>query len=594
MAVFAGRVSWPTPPLQFIGSRVGEGPAGPPRRPPPRCASWRPGRHAGRTVPAGRGPARRLHGAGGLGSAGGPRAARPSTRRHRQCPRGGDDLVVLGARLLRAGPQLPPRLRLDRGRALVPPGAAARSEPGHGARRPQPRVFGPGRARGRPARAREGPGPGGEGQPARASPDRGARTANSTPSTISPTPDATPPTRRPSTRRWPRTSDDVELWLLRGNAEEPTAAGRGQRGGVGSVAFYERALRLQPDNGAAHHYLTHSFETIGQIPAALEHGEVYAGIAPAVPHSHHMWGHDLRRVGRIDDAIAAFRRTVRSRDGLLRGGEDLAGDGLAPRPQPRPARHRLSVQGTDAAGREDAARDGGPAAGDRLPRVQPEDAGLVPARSRARDGRPGRRAHPGRRPVRGRACGRPRAGRTDTPRHGPPGRGARGPGRGAAGAGRRSHARAGAHGDPPDGGALGRHASRRDPAARGPGRGRPAPARRRTAPAARHPRAGRLDPGPVPAGGDRPPRARGRRLGPRRVHRRADDGARRVVCRVASGRGRGRAPSRRHRDAPSARSPSPGACGRRPTPSCARSADTDPAPAPATTPDAAAPSRRIP
>jgi tetratricopeptide (TPR) repeat protein len=103
--------------------------------------------------------------------------------------------------------------------------------------------------------------------------------------------------------------DDASLWLVRGNAEEPTAAGRGQRGGVGSVAFYERALRLDPENGAAHHYLTHSFETIGQIPAALEHGEVYARVAPSVPHSHHMWGHDLRRVGRIDDAIAAFRRT---------------------------------------------------------------------------------------------------------------------------------------------------------------------------------------------------------------------------------------------------------------------------------------------
>jgi len=103
--------------------------------------------------------------------------------------------------------------------------------------------------------------------------------------------------------------DDVELWLIRGNAEEPTAAGRGQRGGVASTAFYDRALKLQPDNGAAHHYLTHSYETIGQIPAALEHGEVYARIAPAIPHSHHMWGHDLRRVGRIDDAIAAFRRT---------------------------------------------------------------------------------------------------------------------------------------------------------------------------------------------------------------------------------------------------------------------------------------------
>src|SRR4051812_14043063 len=103
--------------------------------------------------------------------------------------------------------------------------------------------------------------------------------------------------------------DDVELWLLRGNAEEATAAGRGQRGNAASTAFYFQALRLQPDNAAAHHYLTHSYETIGQIPPALEHGEAYARLAPAIPHAHHMWGHDLRRVGRIDEAIAAFKRT---------------------------------------------------------------------------------------------------------------------------------------------------------------------------------------------------------------------------------------------------------------------------------------------
>jgi tetratricopeptide (TPR) repeat protein len=102
---------------------------------------------------------------------------------------------------------------------------------------------------------------------------------------------------------------DVELWLLRGNAEEATAAGRGQRGGVASTVFYLEALRREPDNAAAHHYLTHSYETIAQIPAALEHGEAYARLAPAIPHAHHMWGHDLRRVGRVDDAIAAFRRT---------------------------------------------------------------------------------------------------------------------------------------------------------------------------------------------------------------------------------------------------------------------------------------------
>jgi pimeloyl-ACP methyl ester carboxylesterase/Tfp pilus assembly protein PilF len=102
---------------------------------------------------------------------------------------------------------------------------------------------------------------------------------------------------------------DPELWLLRGNAEEPTAAGRGQRGGAASTAFYLEAIRLSPDNAAAHHYLTHSYEQFGQIALALEHGEAFARLAPSVPHAHHMWGHDLRRTGRIDEAIAAFNRT---------------------------------------------------------------------------------------------------------------------------------------------------------------------------------------------------------------------------------------------------------------------------------------------
>ena len=39
------------------------------------------------------------------------------------------------------------------------------------------------------------------------------------------------------------------------------------------------------------------------------HGEAYARIAADIPHAHHMWGHDLRRVGRLDEAIAAFTRT---------------------------------------------------------------------------------------------------------------------------------------------------------------------------------------------------------------------------------------------------------------------------------------------
>lgn len=103
--------------------------------------------------------------------------------------------------------------------------------------------------------------------------------------------------------------NDPQLWLLRGTAEEPTAAGRGQRGTVGAVAFFEAALRIKPDHASAHHYLVHTYETIGQIDKALEHGEQYARLAPSIPHAAHMWGHDLRRVGRVDDAIEQFKKT---------------------------------------------------------------------------------------------------------------------------------------------------------------------------------------------------------------------------------------------------------------------------------------------
>ena len=103
-------------------------------------------------------------------------------------------------------------------------------------------------------------------------------------------------------------SNDSELWLLRGNAEESTAAGRGQRGGIASTAFYEKVFQMSPDNFAAHHYLIHSYENIGLMEPALKHGEVYSRLAYAIPHAHHMYGHDLRRVGRIMEAIAEFRK----------------------------------------------------------------------------------------------------------------------------------------------------------------------------------------------------------------------------------------------------------------------------------------------
>lgn len=101
---------------------------------------------------------------------------------------------------------------------------------------------------------------------------------------------------------------DPELWILKGNAVEDVPNGRGQHGGKASVECYLKALELSPDNFVANHYLIHCYENIDDIPNALKHAEAYVRLAPAIPHAHHMYGHDLRRVGRIMDAIAEFRQ----------------------------------------------------------------------------------------------------------------------------------------------------------------------------------------------------------------------------------------------------------------------------------------------
>src|SRR5688572_15175351 len=69
---------------------------------------------------------------------------------------------------------------------------------------------------------------------------------------------------------------DVELLLLRGNAEEPIAGGRGQMGGPATVVWYEKALAVDASHFGAHHYLIHSYENSGEIEKALAEGEVYS------------------------------------------------------------------------------------------------------------------------------------------------------------------------------------------------------------------------------------------------------------------------------------------------------------------------------
>jgi tetratricopeptide (TPR) repeat protein len=97
---------------------------------------------------------------------------------------------------------------------------------------------------------------------------------------------------------------DVELLLLRGRTNDRTHEAPGMGSGEGSVTFYECALAQQPHYFATHHYLTHAYENLGRMDRALEHASEYARLAPAVPHAHHMYGHVLRRLNRIQGAIA--------------------------------------------------------------------------------------------------------------------------------------------------------------------------------------------------------------------------------------------------------------------------------------------------
>ena len=101
---------------------------------------------------------------------------------------------------------------------------------------------------------------------------------------------------------------DPGLWILRGFADEGPGAGHGQTGDLDSIAFYQTALVVSPNNSAAHHYLAHSYENIGRTDEALSHSEAYLRLTSSIPHAHHMRGHELRRAGRIEDAIEEFRK----------------------------------------------------------------------------------------------------------------------------------------------------------------------------------------------------------------------------------------------------------------------------------------------
>ena len=112
--------------------------------------------------------------------------------------------------------------------------------------------------------------------------------------------------------------NDPWLWILRAFADEGSPFAHGQGGGVDTIAFYETSLRFSADNFAAHHYLAHTFENHGPLKEALEQSEIYVRLAPAIPHAHHMHGHQLRRAGRTEEAIQEFVKAEELEDAYYR------------------------------------------------------------------------------------------------------------------------------------------------------------------------------------------------------------------------------------------------------------------------------------
>lgn len=96
--------------------------------------------------------------------------------------------------------------------------------------------------------------------------------------------------------------ESVPALILRGNAD-PRPDAWGQAGQEGALPWYKRALELDADHLAAHHFLAHAHENSGHHAKARRHAERYASLAPGVPHAHHMVAHVLPRLGEWDKAL---------------------------------------------------------------------------------------------------------------------------------------------------------------------------------------------------------------------------------------------------------------------------------------------------
>jgi tetratricopeptide (TPR) repeat protein len=77
-------------------------------------------------------------------------------------------------------------------------------------------------------------------------------------------------------------------------------------------------VAISPENAAAHRYLVHTYEGMGNPEEAVKHGEIYARVTPNLAHAQHIYGHDLQKVNRNAEAIAQFEKAQRLEEAYYR------------------------------------------------------------------------------------------------------------------------------------------------------------------------------------------------------------------------------------------------------------------------------------
>ena len=102
--------------------------------------------------------------------------------------------------------------------------------------------------------------------------------------------------------------DDPQLWLLRGNAEEANASGRGQRGGAASIAFYQRSCGSSRTTPRP--ITTSSIPTrpSGASTRRSRTARSTRASRPRFPTRPTCGGTTCAASGRVDDAIAQFMK----------------------------------------------------------------------------------------------------------------------------------------------------------------------------------------------------------------------------------------------------------------------------------------------